>query len=101
MWAALSAAGAALIVTPARADFSRSNGFETSTEVKRPPRQLVTTRPDDRQVAEEDRIYNEMTLSYREDADFGLRLWLIAGCAAAVIVAAAVWFVKFRSRGGG
>jgi hypothetical protein len=88
-----------LISVPARADFSRSNGFETPAEVKRPPRQMVTSRPDDLRVAEEDRIYNEMTLAQREDTVSHRRVWLIAaGGAVACIVVVAVYFFVFRPR---
>jgi hypothetical protein len=101
MWAALVAAGLALIVTPVRADFSRSNGFETPGEVKRPPRQMVTTRPDDRQVAEEDRIYNEMTLSQRDDPDARLRFWLMVSGGACVVLGAVIFaLLRRRARSG-
>jgi len=87
-------------ISSVRGDFSRKEGFETPEEVKGPPRPLPTSRPDDKTIAEQDRLYNEATLAARRDADSHRRVWLVAGGAAiACVLGAAVYFAVLRPRG--
>ena len=88
------------ISAPVRGDFSRSDGFETPAEVKRPPRMMPTSRPDDKRIAQSDRLYCEAAQPARQAADSQRRIWLIAsGIVIACVVVAAVYWAVFRPRG--